>query len=58
MEFIRQSYQIFTAGALELQQSCLHGLDFFLNVNLNYGVEELGLLPEEAGNQRCMVSNF
>ena len=30
----------FYSGALELQQSRLHGLDFFLNVNENYGVEE------------------
>ena len=50
--------QIFTAGALELQQSALHGLDFFLNVNENYGVEELGLPPEEAGKQVLSISDL
>ena len=54
----KSPYQIFTAGALELQQSGLHGLDFFLNVNENYGVEELGLPPEEAGNQVLSFSDL
>ena len=43
---------------MELQQSGLHGLDFFLNVNENYGVEELGLPPEEAGNQVLSISDL
>ena len=51
-------YQIFTDGALELQQSGLYGLDVFLNVNENYGVEELGLSPEEAGNQMVSISDL
>ena len=51
----KSPYQIFTDGALELQQSGLHSLDFFLNVNENYGFEELGLSPEEAGNQMVSI---
>ena len=54
----KSPYQIFTDGALKLQQSGLHGLDFFLNVNENYGVEELGLPPEEAGNQVLSISDL
>ena len=37
----KSPYQLFTAGALELQQLGLQNLDFFENVDENYGVEEM-----------------
>jgi hypothetical protein len=40
-------HQLFAAGALQLQRSGLHGLDFFSAVDDQYGVEEVGLPPEE-----------
>ena len=43
----RSPYQIFTAGALQLQQAGLHGLDFFHDVDDSYGLEELGLPPDD-----------
>ena len=33
-------------------------MNFFLNVNENYGVEELGLSPEAAGNQMVSISDL
>ena len=47
----KSPYQLFLAGALELQQSGLHGLDFFENVDENYCVEEMGLPPEQSSYQ-------
>ena len=44
-------YQLFTAGALQLQKSGLRGLDFFSVVDGNYGVEEVGLPSEDDSNQ-------
>lgn len=38
---------MFTAGALRLQQSGLAGLDFFADVNDAYGVDEVGLAPQD-----------
>ena len=40
-------YQIFTAGALELQRSGLVGLDFFEDVDDSFGLEELGHPPHD-----------
>lgn len=40
-------HQLFVAGALRLQRSGLRGLDFFSTVDEQYGVEEVGLPPEE-----------
>ncbi len=42
-----KSPQMFTAGALRLQQSGLAGLDFFADVNDAYGVDEVGLAPQD-----------
>ena len=53
----KSPYQIFTDGASELQQSGLHGLDFFLNVN-EVLKKELGLSLEEAGNQMVSISDL
>ena len=47
----KSPYELFTAGALELQQSGLRGLDFFENVDENYGVEEMGLPSEQSSYQ-------
>ena len=40
-------YQIFTAGALQLQHSGLAGLDFFTAVDDSYDAEEVGLTPQD-----------
>ena len=62
MEFVQQTTNLltrfFSDGALELQQSGLHGLDFFLSENENYGVEEQGLSPEKAANQMVSISDL
>ena len=49
-------YQLFTAGALRLQESGLHGLDFFTDVDDFYGVEELGL-PSESREEVQIPKN-
>ena len=55
----KSPYQLFTAGALELQQqSGLRGLDFFENVDENYGVEEMGLPSEQSSYQNVSNSNL
>lgn len=43
----KSPYQLFTAGALQLQQSGMCALDFFSDADEQYGVEEVGLPPEE-----------
>ena len=54
----KSPYQLFTAGALELQQSGLRGLDFFENVDENYGVEEMGLPSEQSSYQNVSNSSL
>lgn len=55
----RSPHQLFTAGALQLQQSGLRGLDFFSTVDVQqYGVEEVGLPPEENYEVTFSVNRF
>ena len=48
-EHNRTPHQLFTEGALRLQSTGLAALDFFNNVSESYGIEELGIVPEEDG---------
>ena len=54
----KSPYQLFTAGVLGLQQSGLRGLDFFENVDENYGVEEMGLPSEQSSYQNVSNSSL
>ncbi len=51
-------HQMFTAGALRLQESGLHGLDFFTDVDSFYGVEELGLPSEDSQGVQIPENSF
>ena len=48
-EHNRTPHQLFTHGMLQLQLSGLAAVDFFTEIDDQYGVEEEGLLPENEG---------
>lgn len=48
-EHNRTPHQLFTRGMLQLQSSGLAAVDFFTEIDHQYGVEEEGLLPEIEG---------
>ena len=54
----KSPYQLYTEGALQLQQSGHSGVDFFDSVDDMYGVEEAGLAGENDGVQvpQCTFS--
>ena len=51
-------HQLLVAGALQLQQSGLRGLDFFSTIDEQYGIEEVGLPPEENGDVTFSENRF
>ncbi len=53
----KSPHQLFAAGALQLQRSGLRGLDFFSAVGEHYGVEEVGLPPEEGDGEVTFNEN-
>lgn len=54
-EHNQSPYQLFVSGALMLQQSGLAALDFFEDVDENYGIEEAGF-PSNDSNETVNIS--
>ena len=54
-EYNQSPYQLFVSGALRLQESGLAALDFFEEVDENYGIEEVGFSSNDS-NETVNIS--